>query len=269
MDTTTTDTPTPDTTAMQPPTSAVVTNVDTSVGNTTTTTDPPADTSSDNIPYDQTSVLAEIEKMTIEATAVSEEVPPLVFARQPTAADSYINLVNAWREAETAEVINITPTSISEVGRSIGINQHSFTDVEIGKTYHGARNSFPNSGNGHSAHNTHTTQRVTTSMRRDVMYESDDDSGDEPLQRDVEEKIDATYNKLCGLVTLDSELIEEMHQFNGRIENLNRVCANTEKLTNSHAIILTQLNSRMEKLESEMQDIKMLITSLVRTKQME
>ena len=229
------------------------------------------DASTDNIPHEHTSILAEIEKMNMEATAVAEDVPPLVFARQPTAADSYINLVNAWRDAETAEVINITPTSISEVGHSIGINQHSFSGVDVGKTYHGARHNFPRENSHddttHTAH--HTTQRITTSVSRDIMYESDDDSAGEPLQRDVEEKIDATYNKLCGLVTLDSELIEEMHQFNGQIENLNRVCTGIVKTTNLNANVLAQISTRMEKLESEMRDIKTLLTALVQTKQME
>lgn len=256
--------------------SAVSTVNAASLVDTTTTTENTTNTinTTDNIPQDPSHILAEIERMNVETvntallqsdTQQSQQpvfsddvVPPIAFARQkePSVADSYINLVNAWKEAEDVQVINVTPTSISNIGQSIGINQHPYSGVHVEKSRSLALRQ--------SSHY-QQYQPYPPSPRRssDIMYESDD-SGDEPLQRDLEEKVDAIYNKLCGLVTMDSELVEEIHQFNGGIESLVKTCSCTSKLVNTQVTQLAVINSRMDKFEADLNDIKTMLVALTR-----
>jgi hypothetical protein len=223
----------------------------------------------DNILSDHNELLEQLEE--IKSSISDDPIPPAVFAREPSAADSYISLINAWKDAENANVINITPTSVksvSQVAGSLTVGdqwvQQSYTESRVGTRGVGTRGVGAHSVSTHSG----STRGVSTAYATHVMYESDDDTqgGNE-----LEDKIDATYNKLCSLEIANADALDAVNQVNGQLENIGRNSFATSKqlpLTDYKvdrlAIQVEKLSEQFTGMMSEIQCIKNLLVSAER-----
>jgi methyl-accepting chemotaxis protein len=92
----------------------------------------------------------------------------------------------------------------------------------------------------------------------------------EPTPNDIEEKIDATYNKLCSLEISSTDSIDAIHQINGQLDNVSRNSATAAKNSRTMGDKLDELsmemrglNLRFEILNSEIKSIKELLTKLL------
>lgn len=232
----------------------------------------------DNILSDHNELLEQLNE--IKSIIEDDPVPPAVFAREPSAADSYISLINAWKEAEDANVINITPASVksvSQVASSLTVGGQWVQQSYNENSTHGVKSlrDISSVRDVSSVHiKSHTHSKLHTHSKSQVMYESDEtyESDDETkVHNELEDKIDATYNKLCSLEITNSNALDAVHQVNGQLENIGRNSFTTSKQVRSTDEKVDKVATQVEKLSeqfvsimSEIQSIKSLLVSIVR-----
>lgn len=189
-------------------------------------------TNRDNIPDSTDDVMAEIERIDtqiIEPAAISTTSPP---PHSPSAADSYINDIYSWAKSDSTygEVINVTPASISQVGRGISVRPPSYA---------------------------HVTFAADT---------RDDDSA-EMFTGDIEEKVDAIYDKLCSLATINSESVEESHQFNDQLESVHNTLVESIRSSNESSKSIRKdislLSAQVAEIRCDIADIKGVLSQLM------
>lgn len=136
-------------------------------------------------------ILQDDALLTAQMDDINTDVPPEAFAREPTAVDYYIGLVDAWKKAEEDEIIEITPTNVSQIAQKVLPSSYNDDDVELGG------------------------------------YASEDNVS----LHDLVDKIDATYNKLCSLEQTDADLVESLTHVNDYLDSIHQQGARNQITT--------------------------------------
>jgi hypothetical protein len=230
-------------------TTAVTTLTESIPTDTTHTDSIPTDTNvavlTDSVPADniqasdREKMLDELKILNSELQYPTEDTPPATFARESTVADSYISLVNAWNETENSNVININPQGYQPIS-------------------HAAERITVRQDNSYGANSRH----VPYPARSDIMYESDDDEINHGSASDLEEKIDATYNKLCSLVMINADAVDAAHKANGQLENINRHGVLASKSNRIIEEKIDRMGKEMTSIKQEVIDVKQELTGI-------
>lgn len=76
-------------------------------------------------------ILQDEKLLTAQMDEINTDVPS-TGKPGPSTADYYIGLVNAWKKAEDDEVIEITPTNVSQIAQKVLPSVNYDDDVELG-----------------------------------------------------------------------------------------------------------------------------------------
>lgn len=181
--------------------------------------------SGENLEYDEASMRAEIARLNVDIDLIPEkapdDIPPGTFARAPSAVDYYTGLVKAWKNAE--DTIEITPSSISQVVK------------------------------GTKLPSSNTPQKARSYPEDDRYYVEEETS-----YQELEEKVDATYDKLCSLEQTDADMVDGMYHISKCLDDLYRKVKSVDELRNEVAALQANQKIIMETLH----DIRIRVTEM-------
>lgn len=222
----------------------------------------------DNILLDSEQYLRDLETLDVELKEQGENV------QEPSAADNFISLINNWNKDES--VINITPQSIRSVANNIRIGDSNSKNVRFVDDYlsDNQRSDNQRSDNQYSSGKDYTSSNKHISKSRGIWKSEDSDSDstlEETIAIDIEEKVDATYNKLCSVEIANTEAINEVQKINGQLENINRHSVMNSKFNrtveerlNIVSNDIANLSVHVCRIDKDIKEIKSLLTKIVK-----